>query len=226
MPILDRIPHFDERSRQFPVRSLFEGKFLAPRKRVWRPTLEPLDQGSEGACVGFAWAGELGATPIQHTVDDDYARVLYAQARTQDRAMGNYWPEGASVLAGAKAAQARGLISRYHWAFGILDVRDTIIRKGPVVLGVNWYESMYYPEPMPSTGMPLVRVEGSVIGGHAILCNGYIPNHREYGDVYVLRNSWGPGWGVNGSAVIRSADLIRLLAENGEACIPTDKAKV
>lgn len=216
MPKLDRIPHFDERSRNYGVRSLFGTAAPVRRRRVWRVREVPLDQGQEGACVGFAWAGELAATPVQDQVSDAYARDLYVKARAEDRDMGNFWPEGASVLAGVKALVAEGKVSKYYWAFGADQVIDTLVRKGPVVLGINWYDGMYSPR------LDLCEVSGAVVGGHAIMCNGYIPNHRDYGEVVVLTNSWGPLWGTNGSAFLRVTDLDRLLREDGEACVPTD----
>lgn len=223
MPKLDRIPYFDERSRNFSIRTLTGPGIDRNKRRVWSVRSEPLDQGSEGACVGFAWAGELAATPVKYSyINNAHALNLYRAAQIQDRQMGNNWPEGASLLAGAKACAEGGLIKRYHWAFGINDVMTTIQRKGPVVLGINWYESMYETEWNFSAASPFVEVIGSVVGGHAILVNGYIPGFPVIGDCFVLTNSWGKNWGVNGSALISFADLDRLLQEQGEACVPTD----
>jgi hypothetical protein len=214
MPKLDRIPHFDPRSREYGVRGLL-GE-VARAKRVWRVRELPLDQGQEGACVGFAWAGELAATPTQYPVDDAYALALYHAARREDVAMGNEWPEGASVLGGVKALRTAKRVTKYHWAFGVHDVIDTIVKKGPVVLGINWYDGMYEVQD------GLVEVSGSLAGGHAILANGYLPAHPVYGEVLVLTNSWGYNWGIAGSAFIQVEDVARLLAEDGEACVPTD----
>lgn len=48
-----RIPHFDKRSRKFPISALItEG--AVPRSYTWRCLLN-LDQGSTPACVGFSW---------------------------------------------------------------------------------------------------------------------------------------------------------------------------
>jgi hypothetical protein len=218
-PKLGRIPHFDERSRGFKIRSLFDATPFVPRKRVWKLLNNlPLDQGTEGACVGFGWAAELGCTPVRHYVDNSFARKLYEEARTQDRQMGNHWSEGASVLAGARAVQKSQYVSRYHWAFDIQDVIESLVRKGPVVLGVNWYEDMYSTN---SDG--LVQIGGNIVGGHCILANGFWPDHPKFhADVVVWTNSWGPSYGINGAGYIRVSDLTRLLREDGEACIPTD----
>jgi len=109
------------------------------------------------------------------------------------------------------------LITGYRWAFGINDVIDTLIVKGPVVLGINWHEDMYETQPDG-----LVTVGGRLVGGHAILAHGFWPGHPQHGDVIVWTNSWGPSYGRNGTGYIRVADLDRLLQNNGEACVATD----
>jgi hypothetical protein len=220
-PKLDRVAAFDERNRSYGVRQLIP-TMVPRRKRVWRVRSTPLDQGSEGACVGFGWTAELAATPVIYPVDDRFAFTLYRLAQTEDRAMGNNFDGGASVLAGAKACVNQGYVKQYHWAFTVDEVIDAVIRKGPVVLGINWYESMYTTQPWPD-GAHVVDVHGRLAGGHCIVANGYVPDYPGLGEVVVLTNSWGPGWGNGtGSALLRRADLERLLAEQGEACVATD----
>jgi hypothetical protein len=131
--------------------------------------------------------------------------------------MGNNFPDGASVLAGAKVAKATGMVSQYRWAFGIDDVVDTLIQRGPVVLGLNWYESMYETDRQGR-----VTVSGALVGGHCITAFGFHPKHPIFGPCVRWMNSWGPSYGLGGVGYITVPDLTRLLKENGEACIPTD----
>lgn len=195
------------------------GSDVRRRKRVWTARSEPLDQGPDGACVGFSWSHELAATPVKREVDYRSAMRLYERARGFDRAAGNHWAAGASVLAGAKACRADGLISSYYWAFGIDDVIDALVAKGPVVLGINWYDGMFGTD---QNG--LISVTGNFAGGHAILAHGYWPRHPKIGeDVIVVQQSWGRGYGLNGRAFFRTSELARLLSESGEACVPRDK---
>lgn len=218
LPKLDRKPFFDPRSRQYSVSKTFDATPFVPKKRIWNlPTNFPLDQGAEGACVGFGWGAELATTPVRVPVSNEGARIIYQRAQHHDREMGNNWDEGASLLAGAKAVTEFGFVRRYHWAFNIQDVIETLVRKGPVVLGINWYSGMYHTEPNG-----LVRVFGDWVGGHCILANGFWPDHPQFGDVVVWTNSWGRGYGLNGRGYIRTSDLQRLLREDGEACIATD----
>jgi hypothetical protein len=137
------------------------------------------------------------------------ARLIYKEAQKIDPWPGETY-EGTSVLAGAKIATSLGHYKEYRWAFGLQDLILALGYKGPAVLGINWYSSMY----SPVNG--IVKISGSVVGGHAILANGVsIPKQQVR-----LHNSWGPGWGNNGEAFISFADLGRLLNEGGEACIP------
>lgn len=223
-PVLDRRVAFDERSKQFPMRALLPTRVERVAK-IWdtpRPPL-PTDQGREGACCGHGWSAELACDPVRYPVSDAFAYAFYLDCRKVDQAEGRYWDEGASVLAGAKVAKQRGLISSYRWAFGIEDCIDVLCSSGPVVLGIPWWSSMYGTQP---GGM--LEVSGEVVGGHCILAIGYLPEYRpipngpNVGPVVVLSNSWGPTWGINGIGYMKVADLDRLLRDNGEACIAVD----
>ncbi len=204
---LDRLVHFDEKSRNYPIRTLVDGK--APRSYTWRCDTY-LDQGAVGACVGHAWAHEVAARPAVRAADSQLAFELYHRAQQIDP-----WPgedyEGTSVLAGAKATVERGHIREYRWAFGLEDLLLAISYAGPVVLGVNWYTSMW---DVDDKGM--LPVGGRLAGGHAILATGVSVKRQ----TVRLHNSWGPSWGVGGDAYIAWADLDRLLREDGEACVP------
>lgn len=218
-PKLDRIARFDDRSRGYAIRP-FLGPSIERKKTIWDiPKPLPLNQGREGACVGFGWSGELAVGPIHNPADNGYAMALYADARAQDRRDGVDYTSGATVLAGAKVAKNRGLISGYRWAFGTADVIDTICSKGPVVLGTNWYDGMYETD-----RGGLLRVSGPLVGGHCWLGIGYWPAHPQFGDCIVLLNSWGPKFGLGGTAFLRVMELDYLLKQDGEACIANEIA--
>lgn len=211
---LDRLQQFDARSRQYGIAAVVPQDSLYAR--TWRnPTW--LNQGAEGACVAFAWSHRFAGWPDHQPMSEAFARELFHEAQLLDD-----WPDdpgqGTSVLAGAKAAKARGLIREYRWAFGIDEVLQAIIKTGPVILGVNWYESMVNPQ---SSG--LVEVDGRIYGGHAILARGLRMKANLDGksvSVVRLRNSWGQDWGRYGDCFIEIEDLERLLREDGECCVP------
>ena len=220
---LDWRPELDERSKLYPIRTFFpsvQNKTFT----LWRHG-EILDQGSEGACVGFGWTAEALAGPVHVDLKDvpanapkepnKFAYYVYREAQKVDQ-----WPgedyEGTSVLAGAKIMSRYGVIHQYRWAFGINDVIGALMSQGPVVLGINWYNGMYEA--------PNGRLEvfGNHVGGHAILAIGYNPSSQVFGgkETIILQNSWGKAWGIDGIAEITVEDLNKLLREGGEACVP------
>lgn len=225
-PTLDWRSRHDPRSRAYAIRPHLAA---TPRvDRLWAPG-KILDQGAEGACVGYAWASEAMADPVPVALErlainhpatwELFARFLYGMARYLDE-----WPgtdyEGTSVLAGAKAAQNAGLLHTYRWAFGLDDVLDTVVQKGPVVLGTNWHADMYAPR------NGILTPTGPVVGGHAYLVVGYRTTVPQLGGApgAVIKNSWGKDWGENGLATISLEDLDTLLSQDGEACVPTSRS--
>lgn len=231
-PRLDREYELDWRSLEYPVTALPEldpAKSYRPRSYTWSID-RWLDQGQDGACVGFSFAHDLVARPQVHYTNYNDAFWIYKQAQTLDP-----WPgedySGTSVLAGAKVLQRDHFYLSYTWALNAEEVAKGIAYFGPCVLGVNWYAGMFTPDQDN-----FIRPTGKVAGGHAILAHAvkivYKPNtwirwwQRSWRDVdfdrsYVtLHNSWGKGWAVNGAAKLSLTDLDRLMVEGGEACFP------
>lgn len=234
-PKLNWVPRFDERSRSYPVRQgIMKLLPVVRRNKLWR--IGPiLDQGREGACVGYGWTAEALSTPIAVDLNrvradvprdpEAFARYIYHTAQKVDEWEGEYY-EGTSVLAGAKAMMGAGLLKEYRWSFTINDVLYAVLRRGPVVIGVWWYESMY------DAPNGLLRVNGELAGGHCLTVVGFLragasiklaggktlTNPLDQ-DGFILQNSWGPDWGINGLAVIAESDLRGLLADDGEACV-------
>jgi hypothetical protein len=215
--VLDRIPEFDERSRSFNIRPLLPTIFK-PRGYTWRIPAGRyvLDQGQEGACVGFSFAHDLLARPV--VVPDVYelqAKQIYNLAKTLDPWEGENY-EGTSVLAGAKALMQLGFLAEYRWAFTLDDLTAAIGYKGPAVLGVWWREGMLNPD---ADGF--IHYTGEIVGGHAIMCNAV--NVKK--GFFTLTNSWGHWWGHAGACYISAADMALMLADDGEACIPVKRTK-
>lgn len=222
--------NYDSRSRGFRAVAGIEEKPL--RSGYWSCETV-LDQGAEGACVGFGWSAELAAKPKIVAVDNEFARIIYHRAQQLDDYVGENY-EGTSVLAGAKAimehtnSMGKPLIEEYRWAFGAEDVLRVVAHRGPVVLGINWYSNMYQPD-----DRHYIHAEGDIVGGHCILLNGTelveldpskpltMDNLDRDASRVILHNSWGVDWGINGEAMLSVTDLFTLLDEQGgEACIP------
>jgi hypothetical protein len=210
--VFDWKPRFDERSKLYPIRALV-GDDQPVKYRLWAKG-PILDQGYEGACVGFGWSAELAGNPKPvRGVSNDTARSLYRRAQQIDEWEGENY-EGTSVLAGAKATAETGFLTEYRWAFGLDDVLRALSWQGPVVLGVNWYSGMYDTD---SKGF--IHPTGDLLGGHCLLARGV----STYYNRVFLQNSWGKEWGRNGGCYITFDDLGQLLSEYGEACVPVGR---
>lgn len=234
----DRIYELDWNSLDYPVTRLLgvEEAEKKPRSYTWALDIW-LDQGREGACVGFGYAHEAAATPVRvEGVSAQFARerVYWPAQRTDEWPGGSYqgatpYYEGTSVLSGAKVMQEMGLYTSYYWALDIKQLVLGVGYTGPAVIGVNWYEGML------NTVAGWVRATGKPVGGHCICVIGVkivwkswvsrivsatwdnVDLDRSY---LKLHNSWGRDWGVGGRAMLSLRDADKLLNEQGDACFP------
>lgn len=225
---LDWVPRHDPRSLQFPARTLF--RKTEPANMTWRAPSVPLDQGAEGACVGFGWTHEALTTPVAVNLEalaqtqwpgepNAFARSVYREAQHIDEWDGVDY-EGTSVNAGAKVMRSRGLLKEWRWSFGVDDVILSIVNIGPVVLGIPWHLSMYHA---PNG---IVEVHGEVVGGHCIMANAVRKAGVIFPDEVAIGwvNSWGPTYGQNGRGWIRRSALGYLLGQQGEAAVPVRRS--
>ena len=225
---MDRVVEHDERNADFPIRrALRADQLREPRSYTWR-VRTPLDQGTEGACVGFAWAHELIARPSEVSgIDAAFARrQLYWSAQRRDRWDGGEYPgarplmAGTSVLAGAKVVADLGFIEEYRWADNVHEVMAAVGFVGPAVLGCRWYAGMREPD-----ARGFIHPTGPLRGGHAVLLMG-VRVRRTDGAVdlerssFLVQNSWGPQWGRDGRCRITARALASLWDDHTEICIP------
>lgn len=232
-PRLDRIYEEDWRSLNHLVTAVLSTDLREPLSILW-DLYAFLDQGMEGACVGFGFGHELLASPVPVAgVDNKYAReIIYWTTQRNDYWPGGAYPgadpfyEGTSVLSGAKTLQDLGFYTAYDWGITTRDVVLGIGYTGPAVLGLNWYEDMF-----DTDAGGWIRPTGAQAGGHCILAVGVVivwkpTTTRTWADVdldqshLILHNSWGPTWGVNGRAKLSLRDFDRLLNEQGDAVFP------
>lgn len=220
-PRLDRIRQTDLRSLNYPVSDVLTAdEYRRPRSYTWKLGMEALDQGPNGACVGFGWGHELSARPgVVTGVNDQFALGVYFGAQRRDPWPGGAYPgaedfyEGTSVLAGAQEVRERGWIDEYRWCFTLDDLVATLGYRGPVVAGLDWTEDMFEPD-----HDFFLRPTGRYAGGHCVCIQGvHVERTVELGDgpdtldpirSYVtIVNSWSPGWGTRGRAKITLVDL-------------------
>ena len=165
-----------------------------PDKPAWQTFY---NQGSEGACVGFGWSRCMSILN-----NDRYAaRWLWDQGKLRDQ-----WPEtnpgdeqGTSVRAAAEALVAEGHVV---WA-------DSYA-------GDDFRKRAKYT-PMLKTGINAFRWAKSVDEVHSVLGNAQADR---LGAVPIL-NSWGAAYPHR--VWLPDAVLERLMSEDGEIAIPTDR---
>lgn len=159
----------------YPISALFEAEQPPLIDQQW-PIGPRLDQGREGACVGFGWTAELMAEPAKVTgAGQETARPLYYELQRRDEFPGGEYPGaspkmgGTSVEVGAQLLTEVGHYSEYRWARTEEDIARAVGYVGPVVIGVNWHEGMRNPG---SDGF--IRPTGQIIGGHCVLIYGIV----------------------------------------------------
>ena len=201
----------DERDKKF----LIEDKLSLPKtiikSKYWDANGWWGNQGNTSQCVGYAWAhwiedgpiGHDGVPPIVHPT------LIYREAQKVDEWVGEKY-DGTSVRGAAKYLKTTNRISSYLWTYDINVLINTVLTQGPVVVGTNWYTSMFTPD---KNGV--IRVLGRVAGGHAYVINGIDRNTN----LFRIKNSWGKTWGKSGHAFISFTDMARLIREKGEVCL-------
>jgi hypothetical protein len=212
-PRLGRLPGWDERNEQYPLRAILSRR--PPRRKTWTiRKAARLDQGDGPTCVGHAWTHRANALPKSHSFDHDFALRWYDIATDLDNIPGK--GDGSTTLGGAKAGVKLGLINVFRWAntSSLDDIIETIGYEGPVVVGTNWYRRMFTPDEKGR-----ITVNGPIDGGHEYLLRGVNPAAEEF----LITNSWTLSWGLSGDAKISFPDMLRLLNEDGDACAPTER---
>lgn len=189
------------------------------------------DQGNLGSCTANAIAGAVvfaelkegssdttltypsrlfiyyGEREIEGSVNSDagaeirdglkvVAKSGYPQEKLWPYKIGQFAVKPpASVYAEAKKDH---ILSYYRMTQTLRSMRLALSHGFPFVFGISVYDSFWNNSngdiPMPS---------GSLAGGHAILCTGYDDTTK----MFNFRNSWGAGWGNNGSGRIPYAYL-------------------
>lgn len=218
---LARLREFDPRSRKYSIIDVVGRK--KPRSHTWH-CAKHLDQGQEGACVGFASTHALlTLKPSLQGLTRHFAiKRVYWAAQEADTWDGGAYPgarphyEGTSVLWGMKVLREAGYLASYRWAFGLEQMILAVAWAGPAVLGLWWYEGMADP-----CACGYLHPTGKRTGGHAILCKG-VDLERCH---FVVHNSWGRRWGDKGDAKISFNDMNWLLRNEGEVVLPTVAAR-
>jgi C1A family cysteine protease len=87
------------------------------------------------------------------------------------------------------------LVSSYaRVAQNLTQMQGCLAAGYPFVLGFTVYESFESQEVANSGAVPMPSSGEKVMGGHCVMAVGYDDTQR----TFVIRNSWGTGWGMKG----------------------------
>lgn len=204
----------DDRDRRFSVARLP----TTVMARTWT-SRGVLDQGSTSQCVAYSGVKYLTSSPVLNR-PKERPEDIYRSCLKIDEWIGEDWDGGTSVRALFKVLKGLGYVTEYRWAFDAETAINHILTRGPVVLGTEWFMSMF-------TGdrHGYIEPEGEMVGGHAYLAIG--ANRRRKnpdgttGAVRII-NSWGANWNDEGRAWLTTQHLDRLIKAEGEAAVATE----
>jgi hypothetical protein len=197
---------FDSRDynlKDFIPRGL--GKLTLSRNRQWNFPKESLDQQDTPHCVGMGIADFGICEPTSDNFTSQDGHNFYYMCKILDGEPGQ--ENGSCVRTAAKVLKNLGRINAYAFAPMISMVTWWLLLRGPIIAGTVWTSDMFEPD-----GSNIIHATGQPVGGHCYVLTGV--KDMKY---YTIQNSWGNGWGVNGSALISIIDFTKLFLVGGEA---------
>lgn len=181
------------------------------------------DQGSLGSCTGNALAGALEFLERKDAAHiGDLSRLfIYYNERVIEHTTNS--DSGAMVRDGIKTLAKQGVCSEKAWPYRISkyktkpgvacykeasdhkitsyqrlstidDMLGCLAEGFPFVFGFTVYESFDSHAVAKSGVVSMPKPDERSIGGHAVVAVGYRGAHKRF----IIRNSWGTGWGQKG----------------------------
>lgn len=193
------------------------------------------DQGQLGSCTGNSIAGAVEFERMKQKLTPDFipSRLfIYYNERVIEGTVES--DSGAQIRDGIKVVATEGVPPETDWPYDIAKfaqkpppaaytdaLQDRAVQyqrlvqnlnqmKGclasgyPFVFGFTVYES-FESQPVAQTGVVPMPASGeTVLGGHAVMAVGYDDSQQRF----IVRNSWGATWGMQGYFTIPYAYLL------------------
>jgi C1A family cysteine protease len=181
------------------------------------------NQGNLGSCTANALAGALEFLEIKNSVPFiDVSRLfIYYNERALEGSVES--DSGAMIRDGIKTLRRQGVctekkwpyiikkfavkpkpvcykealnyqITSYHRILTLDEMRICLAEGFPFVFGFTVYESFESQEVTKTGLVQMPQPNERSIGGHAVLAIGYDETQKRF----IVRNSWGTGWGQKG----------------------------
>ncbi len=205
-----------------------------PPKVDLRPQLPPVyDQGQLGSCTANAIGAAFEFDQRQEGQQDFMPSRLfiYYNERAIEGTVGT--DSGAQIRDGMKSIAKLGVCDEMTWPYDIAkftekpsaqayaegtkhlalvyrrvlanlhQMQGCLASGFPFVVGISVYESFMSQQVAETGEVPLPSRNEQLEGGHAVLVVGYDGGAQRF----IMRNSWGPGWGMQGYFTIPYAYL-------------------
>ena len=183
------------------------------------------DQGQLGSCTANAIGGALEFDQMKQKEPNPFTPsrlFIYYNERAIEGTVGS--DSGAQIRDGVKSVNQLGAPPETDWPYVIAKFTNKPPKKAytdalhnqailyqrltptlsqlkgclasgyPFVFGFTVYESFESAAVAKSGKVPMPRAGEQQLGGHAVLAVGY----QESNQTFIVRNSWGTGWGMKG----------------------------
>ena len=164
-----------------------------------------LDQGNEGACVGFGGAHHMACHPWPQMTTEAIATFFYEGAQDNDEWAGDDY-SGTSGNGLMRFLAKSGLIGTYYRVRDFDELCFLLSTKSAVSGGFQWKEGCFDPD-----RAGFIHYEGEVKGGHYVCING-VDFENEF---FWIVQSWGRNHGIRGEVKVSFADMRRMIADGG-----------
>jgi C1A family cysteine protease len=206
-----------------------------PSKVDLRPNCPPVyDQGQLGSCTGNAIAGAVQFDREKQNLKPDFVPsrlFIYYGERVIEGTVNS--DAGAQIRDGIKVVAKQGVPPETDWPYDITKFADKPPPKAftdalkdlavsysrvaqnlgqmkgclasgfPFVFGFTVYDSFESQQVAQTGVVPMPASGESVLGGHAVVAVGFDDGQQRF----IVRNSWGTGWGMQGYFTIPYAYL-------------------